>query len=63
MKQSMIAMTPMGLAGTEPVVQQAESSKVSPMELCPTVLPAVSPGPGELLALSPEQENTPAWSR
>lgn len=35
-----------------PVMQQAESSKVSPLELCPAVL-HVSSGPGELLALSP----------
>ncbi|KAI1236057.1 hypothetical protein IHE44_0002153 [Lamprotornis superbus] len=34
------------------VTQQAESSKVSPMESCPTVV-HVSSGPGELLALSP----------
>lgn len=52
MKQSIITITPMGLAGSVPVTQQAESSRVSPVELCPTVV-HVSAGPGELLALSP----------
>lgn len=52
MKQSIITVTLMGLAGSVPVTQQAESSKVSPMELCPAEV-HVSAGPGELLALSP----------
>lgn len=51
MKQSIMTITPMGLAGSVPVLEQAESSKVSPMELCPTVV-HVSSGPGELVALS-----------
>lgn len=52
MKQCIITITLMSLAGSVPVTQQAESSKVSLVELCPTVVP-VSAGPGELLALSP----------